>query len=153
MSEKVNLFVSHYGGDEQYIESFKNLISKKYDIRDSSIIESEPNNATNKEYIKSILRSRIDWAGKVVVLVGLKTHEREWVNWEINYAAMNGDKRVVGVFLPGATDADLPEALTDYADACVPWSFPKIISALEGNDLWEDASGEPRPYLGNRGTC
>ena len=72
MAEKINLFISHYGGDEIYIEKFKNLISKSYDIRDSSLVESDPNNATNKEYIKTVLGAQIDWAGKVVVLIGPK---------------------------------------------------------------------------------
>ena len=153
MEEKINLFISHYGGDEGYVEKFKNLISKDYDIRDSSLVETEPNNATNKEYIKSILRDQIDWAGKVVVLIGPKTHESEWVNWEIEYAATHGDKRVVGVYLPGAMDSDLPDALNDYGDACVPWNTNKIKAALDGRDIWEDSSGEPRAAVGTRGTC
>jgi hypothetical protein len=60
VSKKVNLFILHYGGDEGYVEKFKKLISKDYDIRDSSLVESEPNNATNKEYIRSILGDQID---------------------------------------------------------------------------------------------
>jgi hypothetical protein len=151
--EKINLFVSHYGGDEKYVEKFKNLISKNYDIRDSSIVESEPNNAKNKEYIKSLLSDQIDWAGKVVVLIGPKTHERDWVNWEIEYAGTHGDKRVVGVFLPGATDSDLPEMLNEYGDACVAWNTDKIIAALDGANTWEDSTGNTRPAGGYRGTC
>lgn len=153
MSDKINLFISHYGGDEAYVEKFKSLISDRYDIRDSSLVETEPNNAHNTEYIKSILRDQMDWAGRVVVLIGPKTHEREWVNWEIEYAATHGDKRVIGVYLPGATDADLPEALDEYGDACVPWNSDKIQSALDGNDIWESSSGEPRPSADTRGTC
>jgi hypothetical protein len=153
MQEKINLFVSHYGGDEKYIEKFKKLMSKEYDIRDSSVVESDPNNATNKDYIKSLIKAQIDWAGKVVVLIGPKTHEREWVDWEIEYAGTHGDKRIVGVFLPGATDADLPEMLNDYGNACVPWNLEKIVKALDGNDIWENSSGETRPAGGPRGTC
>lgn len=153
MAEKMNLFVSHYGGDEKYVEKFKKLIAKSYDIRDSSIVESDPNNATNKDYIKSLLRTQIDWAGRVVVLIGPKTHEREWVDWEIEYAGTHGDKRVIGVFLPGATDSDLPEMFNDYGDACVPWNPEKIVAALDGSDIWENSSGETRPMGGHRGTC
>lgn len=154
MADTINLFVSHYGGDEVYVEKFKSLMSKTYTIRDSSLVETELNNATNTEYIKSILRTQIDWAGKVVVLIGPKTHERDWVNWEIKYAATNGDKRVVGVFLPGATDSDVPEALIEYGDACVPWNVVKIKSAIEGNNIWEDSSGVTKPLKdGYRATC
>lgn len=149
----MNLFISHYGGDEEYVEKFKSLISKNYDIRDSSLVESDPNNATNKEYIKSLLRTQIDWAGKVVVLIGPKTHEREWVNWEIEYAATHGDKRVVGVFLPGSTDADIPEALNTFGHSCVPWNQEKIVAALNGTDIWENSAGETRPTGGDRHTC
>jgi len=153
MAEKINLFISHYGGDEEYVGKFKKLISNDYEIRDSSLVRSEPNNAKNKEYIKSILRDQIDWAGKVVVLIGPKTHEREWVNWEIEYAATHGDKRVIGVYLPGATDSDLPEALNEFGHACVTWDEDKIKSALDGNNTWEDCSGNPRPVGGTRATC
>jgi len=153
MPRKINMFISHYGGDEEYVEKFKKLISKNYDVRDSSLVETEPNNATNKEYIKSILRDQINWAGKVVVLIGPKTHEREWVNWEIEYAATHGDKRVIGVYLPGATESDLPKALDEYGDACVAWNNDKIKSALDGEDLWEYSSGVPRPAEGARGIC
>ena len=153
MAEQINLFISHYGGDEKYIEKFKKLLSKNYDIRDGSIVESDPNNATNKDYIKSLLRSQIDWAGKIVVLIGPKTHEREWVDWEIEYAGTHGDKRIIGVFLPGATDEEIPDMLNDYGDACVPWDSDKIAAALEGDDIWEDSSGSPKPEGGSRSSC
>lgn len=155
MSKKINLFVSHYGGDEEYISKFKNLLSRQnYEIRDSSIVESEPNKATNKEYIKSLIRTQIDWAGKMVVLIGPKTAERDWVNWEIKYAAQNGDKRIIGVFLQGATDADIPEALSEYGDALVGWNSGKVAAAIEGENTWQDSDGNTRPPVDSpRSTC
>lgn len=153
MKKKINLFVSHYGGDEKRIEDFKRLLSRDYEIRDSSIVESDPNNAKNEDYIKSIIRSQIDWAGRVVVLIGPKTSERDWVNWEIEYAAKVGEKRIVGVFLRGETDSDVPEMLEKYGDACVTWNSDKIVAALEGEDAWEDSAGNTRPPEGFRGSC
>jgi hypothetical protein len=149
MKEKINIFIPHYGGDEKYIEDLKGLISKhgNYEIRDSSIVESEPNNATNTEYIKSIIRSKIDWAGKIIVLIGPKTHERDWVNWEIEYAAKSGDKNIIGVFLPGSADADIPEALEEFGYACVTWNSDKIISAIEGEPTWMNSQGKIRPNV------
>jgi len=146
MKEKINIFIPHYGGDEKYINKLKDLIDKNgnYEIRDSSIVESEPNNATNTEYIKSIIRPKIDWAGKILVMIGPKTHERDWVNWEIEYAAKNGDKSIIGVFLQGATDADIPKALNEYGDACVTWNSDKIISAIEGEPIWMNSQGNIR---------
>jgi len=149
MKEKINVFIPHYGGDEKYIEELKDLISKhgNYEIRDSSIVESEPNNATNTEYIKGIIRPKIDWAGKVLVLIGPKTHERDWVNWEIEYAAKSGDKNIIGVFLPGSADVDVPEALDEFGYACVSWNSDKIISAIEGEPIWMNSQGNIRPNI------
>jgi hypothetical protein len=154
MADIINLFISHYGGDEEYVEKFNNLLDKHYEVRDSSVVESDPNKATSKEYIKTLLRAQIDWAGKVVVLIGPKTHEREWVDWEIEYAATHGDKQVIGVFLPGASDSDIPEALNQLGDALVTWNQNKIISILEGRENhWEDAKGRPRSDTDVRGEC
>lgn len=156
MSTKViNVFIPHYGKDEEYIPKLKNLLSKKnYDLRDSSIVETDPNNAKNQDYIKSLLRPKIDWAGTILVLIGPKTHEREWVNWEIEYANKHGDKRIVGVYIPGATDADIPDKLNEYGDACVAWNSDKLAAAIEGENIWHDSAGKPRPSEGNgRITC
>lgn len=156
MSKIINLFISHKGEDENKIDSFKKLMENKgYDFRDSSIRESEPNKAHNEDYIKyGILQPAIDWAGTVVVLIGKETHNSKWVDWEIEYALKNG-KKVVGVFLPGAIDAVLPDALKDFGDSCVSWNADKIDEAIRNNKpIWEDASGNPiAPNNPNRVTC
>ena len=115
MSKTINLFISHKGEDEEKIDAFKNLMKKKgYDFRDSSIKKSEPNNANNKDYIKrEILKPAIDWAGTVVVLIGKDTYTSDWVDWEINYA-MEHDKKIIGVYLPGEINAELPDALKRF---------------------------------------
>ena len=151
----INLFASHYGGDENKIESLKELLRNKgYIIRDDSVKESEPNNASSPDYIKSqILAPRIKWAGCVVVLIGPKTASREWVDWEINYAEKQG-KRIIGIFLQDAKDSDVPNALENYGSALVGWNSSKIADAIEGEDLWIKADGTERPenYI-SRSTC
>ncbi len=156
--EKINnIFVSHYHSDAEHIEGIKNLLSKKnIQARDSSIYEAkEKNNAKNPEYIKSIIRQQIQWAGTVIVLIGPKTSESDWVNWEIEYAAEKG-KRIVGVFLRGATESDIPEALKENGDALVAWNSDKISQAIDGNDIWDGPDGTPTSSWANglpRSTC
>lgn len=148
-----NIFISHYGGDEKYITKFKKLIGSGIDVRDSSIVETEPNRAKNEDYIKyHILAPQIDWAGVVIVLIGKETRFRDYVNWEIEYANRKG-KRLVGVFLPGADDDDVPEGLKKYGDALVPWDEQKMIGAINGDTEWETSSGSPYPEKGSRGVC
>lgn len=145
-----NVFISHVHEDDPVLQDLKDLLSRQgYDIRDSSIDSSKPNEAQNADYIKSqILAPRIQWAGAVLVLISPDTHTSEWVDWEIEYAAKE-DKRVVGVFVRAAQDSDVPRNLDLYADAVVGWSGPSVIDALEGriND-WVTADGKlraPRP--------
>ena len=148
-----NIFISHYGGDEKYVELFKSQIGNNIRVRDGSIVETEPNNATNESYIKyKILAPQIEWAGTVVVLIGSQTKYRDYVNWEIDYAIKH-DKRIVGVYLPNSKEDDIPENLKKYGDALVTWDATKITSAIAGNTEWETPSGAKRPITAIRGTC
>jgi hypothetical protein len=75
---------------------------------------------------------KISWASTVVVLVGKDTHERPWVNWEIEQANRQG-KRIVGVYVRGGTEADLPPALTKYASSeVVGWNTEAVMDAIDG---------------------
>jgi len=157
MSEDaINIFVSHHHSDASNIEELKNMIGKRgTSARDSSIYkEKRENNAHNPDYIKSLIRSQIDWAGTLVVLVGTKTSDSDWVNWEIEYAAEHG-KKIIGVFLESATDADLPEALINYGDALVNWDAGQLERAINGESIWMDPAGNRRttPIEMTRITC
>src|SRR5690348_13301553 len=140
-----NVFISHHGKDDEHIGNLKELLAKKgYELRNSSIDSTKPNEATNEEYIKQQLRSRIEWAGVTIVLVGNQTHKRPWVDWEIEESIRQGN-RVVGVYIQGAADADVPKALKKYGNALVGWNSKNIIDAIEGKgDTWENTDGSPR---------
>jgi hypothetical protein len=142
-----NIFISHIHEDDPHIEPMKSLLGEHgYDVRDSSIDSSNPNRANNPDYIKTqILAPAIDWAGTVLVLVSPETCRSEWVNWEIRYAQEQG-KRIVGVYAPGATESDIPEALEDYGTAVVGWQAASIVDAINGAvNQWESSDGGRRP--------
>jgi hypothetical protein len=141
-----NVFISHIHEDDADLTAMKGLLGKSgFQVRDSSINSSNPNDAQSPEYIRSqILAPRIQWAGTMVVLISPGTHESEWVNWEIDYANKL-DKRIVGVWAHGAKDCDVPESLDRYADAVVGWQGERIKDAICGNiNNWETSSGELR---------
>lgn len=153
--DKINIFISHQHDDEKYIEPFKAKLGDNFDIRDSSIVESEPNNAKNPDYIKNeYLRPSIDWAGKMIVFVGDKTKDSKWVEWEVEYANSKGFP-VITVHLPGATEADIPQCLEDYSESFIKWDDnQKIIDAISGAIISDDSDGNPRPSSGGSGiTC
>ncbi|WP_456462122.1 TIR domain-containing protein [Reichenbachiella sp.] len=140
-----NVFISHYGADDEHVQKLKsNLSDRGVSLRNSSRDSTRPNNASNEEYIKSMLRDGINWAGSVVVLIGPDTHSREWVNWEIEYAHKLG-KRIIGVFLHGAKDSDVPENLDNYGHGLTGWNMDKVIDGIDGKDIgWCKPDGTPR---------
>src|SRR5689334_1327137 len=117
-----NVFISHIHEDDEDLRAMKDLLQKSsFEIRDSSINSSNPNDASSDDYIKTqILAPRIEWAGTVVILISPGTHESHWVNWEIEYAQKK-NKRIVGVWAHGSKDCDIPAALEEFADAVVGW--------------------------------
>lgn len=145
-----NVFISHVHEDDAGLADLKKLIAKGgLTVRDSSINSSKPNEARDRDYIKSqVLAPQIQWASTVLVYVTPKTKESEWVNWEIEYAEKLG-KRVVGIYARGANDCDIPEALEKYADDVRGWQSDGIVDAILGKtDEWHLPTGElrdPRP--------
>jgi hypothetical protein len=145
MDKTKNVFVSHYNKDEENIGRLKGLLAGKgYTLKNSSIDSTKRNNANSEEYIKSLLRPKINWAGTFVCLIGSETHNRKWVNWEIQQAEKKG-KRIVGVYINGAKDSDVPANFEKYGDALVSWTSDKIIGAIEGHiNNWETPTGDIR---------
>jgi len=145
-----HVFISHHHKDDATVDKLaKLLVTKGYDIRNSSIRAKPANQArldrglVSDEVIRRLLRLKISWAQTVIVLVGKDTHTRPWVNWEIAEAYKRG-KRIVGVYEQGGTDADQPANLRKYASSVVAWNADSIIAAIDGcDDPFQDANGEP----------
>jgi hypothetical protein len=151
-----NIFVSHFSEDEENIGKMKDLLaSKGYQIKNSSIDSTKDNDASNEEYIKSLLRPRIEWAGTFICLIGPKTHTREWVDWEIEQAHKQG-KPIVGVYINGASGSDVPDNFNKYGTALVGWTGDKVIDAIQGKiNNFENPDGSKREpiWTSPRTTC
>lgn len=146
MSDQHNIFISHRHEDDALVDRLKNLLTARgCEVRDSSIYSATPNSAQAEGYIKKLLADCIRWAGKVIVIVSSETKNHEWVDWEIEYANSYPDKRIIGVWAPGADQCDLPTPLADYADAMVSWNAEEIIDAINGADNWQAPDGSPGP--------
>jgi hypothetical protein len=133
-----HVFISHHHADDAEVSNLTSLLSRSgHDVRNSSIRAKPANQQrferglVKDETIRRLLRMKISWASTVVVLVGEQTHSRLWVDWEVEEANRLG-KRIVGVYIRGATDADLPDALKKYGSAIVGWNTDSILSAIEG---------------------
>ena len=117
MAKTHNIFISHYGKDDEHVQRLKQrLIDKGYNIRNSSIDSTKHKDGRIPPYkvIIRLLRRGISWAGTFICLIGPKTHTRHWVNEEIRMAHLQG-KKIVGIYTRGSSNAvELPEAYKKY---------------------------------------
>ncbi len=158
-NERKHVFISHHHVDDSEVDGFIRLLQRNgYDVRNSSI-RAKPSNKerlaaglVSEEAIRRLLRMKISWAGRVVVLVGKDTHSRPWVNWEIEEANRQG-KRIVGVYVQGGTGFDLPDSLEKYASAIVGWNSKTIAKAIDGaENPFENPDGSDRRPVNPRTT-
>lgn len=157
MAEKkeiINVFVSHYHEDEESIRKFKELLSDGYCIKNYSVTSDKYNNAQDEHYIKyKYLLPLINQSSSLICLIGPETHDSTWVDWEIREAEKL-NKQIIGVYLQGAKDSDIPPALEEFADAIVGWNSNNIEKALNGESVFVNADGSPRANVkGNRSVC
>ncbi len=149
-SKRRHLFISHHHEDDSEVSKLTSLMAVRgYDIRNSSV-RMKPENQrrmdekrVSDKVIERILRMKISWASTVVVLIGKDTHQRSWVNWEIEKANQQG-KRIVGVFVRGGTEADIPPSLEKYGSAIVNWNTDSIMSAIDGDNTFKNSDGNTR---------
>ncbi len=158
-SSRRHVFISHHHRDDDHVTKLTDLLSRTgYDIRNSSIRAKPRNqqrldrNEIPERTLKRLLRMKISWASTVVVLIGKVTHSRPWVNWEIEKANQLG-KRIVGVFVQGGTNADIPPAFDKYGSALVSWNTDSIVAAIDGRDnSFQNPDGTQREPVSPRTT-
>ena len=73
-SHNHNVFISHRHEDDALVGQLKNLLRRHgAEVRDSSVTTATPNRAKAESYVKEILADRIQWAGKMIVVISPPT--------------------------------------------------------------------------------
>ena len=149
-----NVFVSHYYKDEENIKKLKDLLSDEYCIKNYSVTTDKYNEAKNEDYIKyEYLKPLINQSSALICLIGPETHDSKWVDWEVREAEKLG-KQIIGVYIRGASDSDVPPAVEELADAIVGWNTGSIVEALNGKSIFVNADGMQRASITvGRGVC
>lgn len=153
MAKMNNVFISHYGKDDDHVQRLKQRLKDSgYNIRNSSIDSTKyrptrPSDAVVARY----LRKGISWAGTFICLIGEKTHTRPWVNYEIRQAHLQG-KQIVGIYKYGcANSVELPEAFKRYGGPTIGWnSLDKLGKIMSGESIpTENPSSNSREPIYN----
>nr|WP_315212957.1 TIR domain-containing protein [uncultured Flavobacterium sp.] len=139
MDKKHNVFISHHGKDDEYVQRLKQrLINNGCQIRNGSIDSTKHKDGRipNDAVVSRLLRRGISWAGTFICLIGKDTHSRPWVNYEIRQAHLQG-KKIVGVYAHGiANNVELPEAFKKYGGPVMGWnSLDKLGDVITGDNI------------------
>lgn len=146
MAELHNIFISHYGKDDEHVQSLKARLKEQgYDVRNFSVDSTNHKDGRipRREVVERLLKMRIRWTGAFICLIGPKTHTREWVDFEIEEAHRQG-KRIIGIYTHGSMEtAELPENLKNYASNIIGWnSIEKLGELISGaNFPFENPDG------------
>ncbi|WP_158621571.1 TIR domain-containing protein [Corallococcus aberystwythensis] len=142
--ESKNLFVSHSYLDDAVLQGLKAALEKA-----GYIVEALPHDGPKPKdtAVASFTNEMpsapcIDRAEALIVLVspGLRTMSE--VNSEVEYAERRG-KRIVGVYVRGGRETDLPANFQKYGDALVSWPSTRVMEALDGTlNIWLRPDGE-----------
>lgn len=147
MSKSRNIFISHHGKDDRHVLGLKErLTSQGYTIRNSSVDSTKHTDVRPSDrIIQTTLKNGISWAGTFICIIGEKTHTRDWVNYEIKQAHLQG-KRIVGIYKHGCKDdVKLPAEFEKYGGPPLGWnSLDKLIDVINGiNVPNENPDGTP----------
>ena len=139
MAEQQNIFISHYGKDDEHVQSLKaRLKDQGHNVRNFSVDSTNHKDGRipRPEVVERLLKMRIKWSSTIICLIGPKTHTREWVNDEIQWAHDQG-KKIVGVYAHGYSEtAELPENLKKYASSIIGWnSIEKLGKIITGENV------------------
>lgn len=153
MKTKHNIFISHYGEDENSLHILKTrLRSSGCDVRNSSVEKKKYRPYKVKDAtIARYLRICIRWAKTFVVMIGEHTHERPWVNYEIRSAYRQG-KNIVGIYMNGCKNSvEIPEAFKRYGGPILGWkSLDKLSDIISGKcPVPENSDGSERSPIYN----
>jgi hypothetical protein len=155
MSEQHNIFISHYGKDDEHVQSLKTRLKEQgYDVRNFSVDSTNHKDGSipSPQVVERLLKMRIGWSSTIICLIGNRTHTRDWVDFEVEEAFKQG-KRIIGVYSHGSMEtAELPDSVKRYASNIIGWnSIEKLGELIAGKNIpVENPNGSVAPPLYKR---
>jgi hypothetical protein len=146
MAEQRNIFISHYGKDDEHVQSLKDRLNNQgYNVRNFSVDSTNHKDGRKPSdaVVERLLKMRISWSSTFICLIGPRTHTREWVNDEIKWAHEQG-KKIIGIYTHGNKDtATLPDAFKEIEANAIGWnSIDKLGAIISGENFpYENADG------------
>jgi hypothetical protein len=131
LNKKQKIFVSYYHDADKH---YKRLLTAwsandKFELEFEDISTDVSIKSENTAYIKRVIADKIKKCDVFVVLIGKKSHKREWINWEIAKAKEYG-KKIVAI-KEKRSHASPEELLSAGAEWVYGFEEKKIKEAIE----------------------
>ena len=154
-STRRKIFVSyHHGGDQAYYDEFSRFFHDQYEtIRDNSLDRLIQSNDT--EYVMRQIREQyITGTSCTIVLIGAKSHERKYLDWEIK-ATLDKRHGLAGIALPTHTqnpsgEIIVPDRFLDnYKSGYAVWTHWNGLTTQGLTQLIDAAISKPQRLIDN----
>ena len=131
------IFISYQHDDQMKAKGF-NLLkwNKNVDLEFVGRHLLDPVDSKNEDYIKAKVLEQLKDTSVTVVLIGTKTHDSDWVKWEIekslnkeNPNGILGIRLSDGVPLPAGSPVG--DALKDAGAEIIDWNVHEFGDAIE----------------------
>jgi hypothetical protein len=94
------VFVSyHHGGDQWFCDEFSRIFHDRWESLYDNSLERQIDSDDTRYVMQRIRDNHITGTSCTIVLIGAKTHERKYVDWEIK-ATLDKQHGLLGVVLP-----------------------------------------------------
>lgn len=131
MSKIYNLFISH---SWTYSDAHDNLCSllddaPRFSYKDYSVPKDDPiHDTSDMQELYDAIRAKMAYASVVLIMAGKYSTFSKWIKREIQCAADDLSKPIVGIKPWGSTQVS--SVVEDNADVMVNWNTKSIVSAI-----------------------
>jgi hypothetical protein len=125
------IFISYEGEDRMRAKGFRLLRfnpNVEVDFFDRHLLD--PVASRDPDYIRRCINERMRGTSVTVVLIGSKTHESDWVDYEIRRTVEEG-KGLLGIRLKGRDESIVPPRLDESGAETVDWEPSEFNEAIE----------------------
>ena len=132
MSREINVFISHSWDHVEDLRNLRKLLKNRgyFNVEFKEVPPDSPINSQNSEYVKRVLRKRIEDSNVVLGIAGMYASYSDWMDWELSTAISKG-KKVVGV-IPWGQER-ISQTVTKYTIENVRWNTESIVDAIRRN--------------------
>lgn len=129
MANLYKIFISHSWDYVSDLNNLRNLLEQRGYFKTffEEASPKEPIDSANTEYIKRVLRSRINESNIVLGIAGMYASHSTWMDWELQ-TAMNSNLPIVGVIPRGQTR--ISSVVSRRSKEDVHWNTESIVDAI-----------------------